>query len=222
MQRSVRSRLRRRSVRPRRHHQHRASPGAPQIFSGTPSPGGGPCLYEPQDGTLFPNNWLRPRFSWTATGDLYRSGERRNQIDPLSSTQPDELDDAGQHVGGLARDTQDMPLTVTIRSSSGGGAPLAGTTSRFTIAPAAASGSIAYFSPTSLTSAGSTVQTPALNGFAVGSEIVEQLLVPSDILSIDWQTYDQGLNRRQVTCIGCHTATPDGDFSFNDLLPGVA
>src|SRR5580658_718379 len=28
---------------------------APTLFSGTPSTSGGPCLYEPADGTLFPN-----------------------------------------------------------------------------------------------------------------------------------------------------------------------
>jgi hypothetical protein len=31
-------------------------------------PTGGPCLVEPEIGTLFPRNWLRPRFSWLATG----------------------------------------------------------------------------------------------------------------------------------------------------------
>ncbi|HVT66911.1 MAG TPA: hypothetical protein VHF26_04115, partial [Trebonia sp.] len=40
-------------------------PNAAQTFSGTPAGSGGPCLLEPQDGTLLPNNWLRPRFSWT-------------------------------------------------------------------------------------------------------------------------------------------------------------
>src|SRR5579863_2580940 len=45
--------------------------GAAQIFANGGSGNGGPCLFEPQDGTLLPNNWLRPRFSWTATGDLY-------------------------------------------------------------------------------------------------------------------------------------------------------
>jgi hypothetical protein len=43
------------------------APGdAPALF-GDPSSGassGGPCLVEPEPGTLFPRNWLRPRFSW--------------------------------------------------------------------------------------------------------------------------------------------------------------
>src|SRR5450755_41887 len=29
---------------------------------------GGPCLVEPEVGSLYPNNWLRPRFHWIAPG----------------------------------------------------------------------------------------------------------------------------------------------------------
>ena len=33
-------------------------------------------------------------------------------------------------------------------------------------------------------------------------------------------TYDQGLNTRNVKCIGCHTSTPDGAYiAFNDFYP---
>src|SRR5262245_23001193 len=45
-----------------------APANAPTLFgppgSGTPS--GGPCLFEPEPGALFPNNWLRPRFRFVA------------------------------------------------------------------------------------------------------------------------------------------------------------
>src|SRR5688500_7859225 len=43
-------------------------PNAPDLFGdpGSGSPTGGPCLVEPEVGTLFPRNWLRPRFSWIA------------------------------------------------------------------------------------------------------------------------------------------------------------
>ena len=35
-----------------------------------------------------------------------------------------------------------------------------------------------------------------------------------------WKTVDQSSNPRSVTCIGCHTSTPDGAFiSFNDFYP---
>ena len=47
---------------------------------------GGPCLFEPEVGTLFPQNWLRPRFSWIA-GDGETLLELRltadNQAQPL-------------------------------------------------------------------------------------------------------------------------------------------
>jgi hypothetical protein len=45
---------------------------AGQIF-GTPGQGaaGGPCIIEPQENSLFPNNWLRPRIRFTAGQGLY-------------------------------------------------------------------------------------------------------------------------------------------------------
>src|SRR3954453_6887502 len=46
-------------------------PGVPpnpgDMFTGTPS-GAAPCVTEPEDGALFPNNWLRPRVKWTGAG----------------------------------------------------------------------------------------------------------------------------------------------------------
>ena len=120
-----------------------------------------------------------------------------------------------------------MPLTVTIRSSSHGGAPSAGTPVSFTIAPVGASGNLVYWSPTGSTSGGMTVSgQTTLNGFAVGDETITQVLTCSgtqancDIKSSGWETDDQGLNLRPVSCIGCHTSTPDGNFiSFNDFYP---
>ena len=35
------------------------------MFNGTPPTANGPCISEPEDGTLFPNNWLRPRVKFT-------------------------------------------------------------------------------------------------------------------------------------------------------------
>src|SRR3954465_3683600 len=91
-----------------------APPGAPPIFANAGSGSGGPCLLEPQDGTLLPNNWLRPRFSWTGTGDLYElrvsGGNQSDDLvvytDKTSWTMPAAMWRA------LAIDTEDMPLTV--------------------------------------------------------------------------------------------------------------
>src|SRR5262252_3103204 len=35
---------------------------APTLFGGTQGNNAGPCIVSPQDGTLMPQNWLRPRF----------------------------------------------------------------------------------------------------------------------------------------------------------------
>jgi hypothetical protein len=203
--------------------------GAEQIFGGTPNSSGGPCIFEPQDGTLFPNNWLRPRFSWTASGDLYQLRvSASNQADDLvvytdqtSWTMPASM------WRGLGADSTGAPLTVTVSSSSHGGTPSAGTPVSFTIAPVGASGNLVYWSPTGSTNGGMAVSgQTTLNGFSVGDETVAQVLTCGskgcDIKApaTAWETDDQGLNLRPVSCIGCHTSTPDGNFiSFNDFYP---
>ena len=82
----------------------------------------------------------------------------------------------------LAIDSEDMPLTVTVRSSSHGGAPSTGTGAAFTIAPVGASGNLVYWSPTGSTNAGTgMVGNTLLSGMSVGGESVTQVLVPSDV-----------------------------------------
>lgn len=198
--------------------------GAAQIFANGGSGSGGPCLFEPQDGTLLPNNWLRPRFSWTASGDLYElrvSGA--NQADDLvvytdktSWTMPAAMWRA------LAIDSQGIALTVTISSSSHGGAPSKGTGAAFSIAPVGASGNLVYWSPSGSTNANTgPVGNTLLSGMSVGGESVTQVLVPTDVgKNGTWNTMDVAYNKRAVTCIGCHTSTPDGNFiAFNDAYP---
>ncbi len=203
--------------------------GAAQIFGGSGSASGGPCLYEPQDGTLFPSNWLRPRFSWTGTGDLYelRVSAANQQDDLVVYTDQTTWTMPAAMWRGLGVDSADMPMTVTIRSSSHGGAPSMGTQTSFTIAPVGASGNLVYWSPTGSISGGMTVSgQTTLNGFAVGDETVKQVLTcgstSCDISppASSWQTFNQGLTLRAVSCIGCHTSTPDGNYiAFNDFYP---
>ena len=124
----------------------------------------------------------------------------------------------------LGIDSNDMPLTVKISSSSHGGAPAAGTSSTFTIAPVGASGNLVYWSPSGSTNAGTgMVGNTVLSGFSVGSEMVKQVLVPTDIATPTtnyWMTMGNDYKERAVTCIGCHTSTPDGNFiGFNDAWP---
>ena len=175
------------------------TPDVPGLF-GDPTSGaamGGPCLVEPEVGTLFPNNWLRPRFSWIASGtenmfELQLTAA--NQINPLivytsatSWTMPAAIWSA------LAAHTEDQPITVTIRGATySAGAftsgPAQGTAGAIAIAPVAAPGAIVYWT----TSAGT-----ALRGFHIGDETVTDVMHPSDAAT---------------ACIGCHASTPDGMF----------
>src|SRR5258708_27406529 len=36
--------------------------------AGSGAKSGGPCLVEPEIGTMYPKNWLRPRFAWIPAG----------------------------------------------------------------------------------------------------------------------------------------------------------
>ncbi|HVY37546.1 MAG TPA: hypothetical protein VHM31_06410 [Polyangia bacterium] len=202
--------------------------GAAQAFSGTPATTGGPCLVEPQDGTLLPKNWLRPRFSWTSTGtgDLYalhvtapnQTPDLVVYTDKTSWTMPKAMWLA------LAGHTQNVPITVTVLSAHAGTAST-GTTAAFSVASVGVTGNLVYVSGNSGPTAGGLT---TLNGFSVGAETVGQVLscgkvtgvLQCDVDATDWQTVDQGLNPQPVQCIGCHTSTPDGAFiSFNNASP---
>ena len=120
----------------------------------------------------------------------------------------------------LGAHSSSMGLTVTISSSSHGGAPSAGTSSGFQIAPVGASGNLVYWSPTGPSGAMGVTGTTTLSGFSIGDESVTQVLQPSNVLATDWETDNQGLALRPVSCIGCHTSTPDGRLHLvQRLLP---
>ena len=207
--------------------------GAGQAFSSMPVESGGPCLLEPQDGTMLPNNWLRPRFTWTPTGasDLYE----------LHLTAPNQNADLIVYTSktswtmpkpmwvALAGHTQDMSIQVTVLSAHSG-VVSTGTTVGFTVAPVGASGSLVYWSPQGSTNGGTGPPgLTTLNGFEVGDETVDQVLscgavnkvLQCDITAADWATLDpSGTTQQPVTCIGCHTSTPDGEYiSFNNFDP---
>ena len=159
---------------------------------------GGPCLYEPEVGTLFPQNWLRPRFSWIpgAGETLFELRvTAANQAQPLivyttasSWTMPLDI------WAGLSAHTIDQPITLTVRgvawNGQTGGTPSVGSSGTIAIAPVAAPGSIVYWTPSSGT---------ALRGFHIGDESVVDILTPT--------TADS-----DTQCVGCHSSTPDGKF----------
>lgn len=175
---------------------------APELF-GASSQGaqtGGPCLIEPELGALYPDNWLRPRFRWVVPQDENIFELRlqiANQTNPLvvyttsnEWTMPDAMWDA------LRADSYDEPINVTIRGGALAGDALTGealgSAGTIGIAPVIAPGTIVYWTPTSGT---------ALKGFAVGDETVTPVLQPGQVTEY------------ATTCIGCHNATPDGDYA---------
>lgn len=178
-----------------------APAGAPGLF-GDPASGaatGGPCLVEPEVGTLYPNNWLRPRFSWSpgAGENLYELRlTTANQVNPLVVyTSATQWTMPAAMWAGLTAHAIDQPITVTVRGAtfSGGvltAGPARGTSGDIAIAPVDAPGAIVYWT----TTGGS-----ALRGFHIGDETVRDIVRPT--------TAGAG-----VRCIGCHGSTPDGEF----------
>jgi hypothetical protein len=185
-----------------------APPNSATLF-GPPAQGaasGGPCLLEPEDNVLFPQNWLRPRFRWTAA-----SGETlfelrlhaANQLSDLvvyttstSWTMPKPMWDA------LRTHSPTEAMTVAIRGAVLAGGALqneaTGTQTTMGIAPVQATGTIVYW-----TTHDSATATSVLKGFSAGDETVAPVLTPMQ--------YSQA-QQTMSNCVGCHTSTPDGEF----------
>src|SRR5947207_1781772 len=122
----------------------------------------------------------------------------------------------------LAGHTREMPIAVSVRSASpSGGNVQMGSTTHFTIAPVGADGKLVYWSTSGTTyfNGKPTGTETMLSGFAVGDEGGVEVLRPNQAAMKTWK---QGLDQpqRSVTCIGCHTSTPDGSYiAFNDFYP---
>jgi hypothetical protein len=202
-------------------------PAAPIVEAGAPAdaaakfgePGSGaatgdPCLYEPQVGALFPNNWLRPRFRWTGNASLYelRVHAQREKNDLVVYTTKTEWVMPKEMWANLAAHVQDEPITVTLRALSGSGVTV-GTQGDITIAPVQAGGSLVYWASTSIDPG---LTTSSLVGFRVGDEGVVTALQPGDVQAQVYGDSPQltgpefGAQEGQVRCVGCHTSTPDG------------
>jgi hypothetical protein len=173
--------------------------GAPTLFG--PASGGsmsgGPCLVDPEDGALFPQNWLRPRFHFIAPGgqNLFEirlhSDKEANDFVVYTAQSTWTMDSSTW--SKLAAHLVDQPITVTVRGgvfngSQLVGGPQLGSTATFTIAPADAAGAIVYWT---------TSNGTALRGFTIGQETVQDILRPA---------------QATTACVGCHSSTPDGRF----------
>ncbi len=190
------------------------------------SSSGGPCLYEPSvssgssPGALFPNNWLRPIFEFTAP-----SGQSLFEIRIVTAAEANPLVVYTTKTSwtmpltlwtALAKNAMGVPITVSVRGmASGGGTPSLGTSGDIQIAPAAATGAMVFWSTASfLTNSTST----NLQGFQVGDEGTTLALSPTQVQQQVWAQPPTGGNFPQppvlepVGCIGCHTSTPDGNY----------
>ncbi|HEY0255534.1 MAG TPA: hypothetical protein VGC41_28590, partial [Kofleriaceae bacterium] len=175
------------------------TPADSSTLFGDPTTGaatGGPCLFEPEVNTVYPRNWIRPRFTWLAG-----AGENLFELRITTPTQVNALvvyTTATQWTmpqdiwNGLTSHSVNTPLTVAIRGGAFDGTQLTsiehGSTGDISIAPVDAPGAIVYWT---------TSQGTKLNGFHIGDESVKNIIT----------TADTG-----TQCIGCHSSTPDGDF----------
>jgi hypothetical protein len=168
---------------------------------------GGPCLIEPETGSLYPNNWVRPRFSWTTNDTAKHLFELRlhvnNQTNDLvvyttqsQWTMPQAMWQA------LSAHSQDVPMTVSIRDGQLNGTTLSGealgSTGSLGIAPVAAPGTIVYWAIVN-----GEGGTGVLKGFRIGDESVIDVLSGPQVQVNPAPTGNRA-------CIGCHASTPDG------------
>ena len=189
-------------------------PAAPIVTGGAPSNaatmfgGSGaaaaPCLTEPEDGSLFPNNWLRPRVKVSAPGAQvleirFHASMEANDLVVYTGQDSWAMDKTIWRA--LATHVIDQPISVAVRAVGPSGLTAAATAS-FTIAPVTAGGQMVYWALRGFDA--SNPDNEELFGFAVGDETVRSVLKVAQV-----QQTSSGVS---VGCIGCHTATPDGSF----------
>ena len=197
-----------------------APSGAAAMFGAAGSgASGGPCLVEPQDGTLFPNGgvdgkgWLTPRVSFGAAAgqDLFEirfhTPVEKNDLVVYTSNTFWTLDLTTWL--NISKNLVGQPITVTVRASAGSTITLGGSAA-FTVASLEASGSVIYW-----TTAGhdNNATSTALNGFHIGDIGNAPILASTQVTQTVVGTQpDGGTPGTPVAdfCIGCHTATPDG------------
>ena len=196
---------------------------------------GGPsavCITEPMNGSLVPRNWWRPRVHFTP-----QPGETLFEIRFHADVEKNDLvvyttkssylmpEAAWQGVAAHA-----ASLKVTVRGTSAAGGAVSRAESILNIAPVTVGGAMVYWATTS---AEESTSTSKLVGFQVGEEgTVDALRVddvkesglfdeaggvkPSPVLPSAMAVAAPG----RVSCIGCHTSTPDGSaVAFNDGWP---
>ena len=204
----------------------------PNLFNGAAS-GAGPCIIEPQDGSLFPRNWLRARvnfFSGASSGVKYRLTFHadREAHDLVAYASGDKMPwGMPQQVWhALATNVMEEDITLTVKASTGGESSV-----KFRIAPAEVAGTLVFWHTTSYKA---EPGKSALYGFRPGDEGVVSALTSEQI-----QTKMMGASGQPSTengrttagtalCVGCHASTPDGksvtttdDWPWNVALSNI-
>jgi hypothetical protein len=187
-------------------------------FSGSPS-GAGPCVAEPEDGSLYPYNWARPRIRWTGASSLAQVTIHADleANDLVVYTMADQWIMDKDIWTGLSQHVHEQDVSVTVRLAGGGA-----TTVKFQIASASAAGSIVFWAadPSAVGNQNVTTvddTTSYLRGFKVSEE---GTVVALKFSQVKQKSRDQSYNTRTPTCMGCHAATPDPGFvAFVDNWP---
>jgi hypothetical protein len=207
-------------------------------FGASSSTSGGPCIVEPGDGTLVPNNWVRPRIRWTSNGSgpfkitIHANREANDLVVYTSNKQWTMPKSIWTALAASAWDdgSGNDQITITVADAN------SGSQMKFSIAPANANGSMIYW-----TAAGDVAGWAWLEGFKVGDESAAQVLTaptgPYQMSATDVQwtwSRDSGGNLSNtnrdtntaltptgdVQCIGCHVAVPDtNSLAYVDFYP---
>ena len=180
-----------------------SDPGLPadvatQLGASNGAAGTAPCVSEPAMGALIPNNWTPLYFEWSSTGNLYelRLHVENQQNDLVVYTTATTYTMPAAMWTALASHSADLDITVSLRSatlvSNAVSATSLAATGTVRIAPVAAQGNIVYWT---------TTNGSALKGYGIGSATVSTLVSPAQL--------NDG-----TTCVGCHTSSPDGKYTF--------
>jgi hypothetical protein len=190
---------------------------------GPPSTAPGPCVTEPENGALFPNNWLRPRVRVPgSTGVLKITFHAAKQANDLVAYTTAETWAMPKDIWtALARHVVEEDITVTVQVPSGGV-----TSVKFQVAPVGAGGSMVFWAADPAAAGKTGVENMTqeaiandsmLMGFTVGDESTVPTLKITDV---DQQVALQNGKTQGSHCIGCHVGTPDGDYvAFVDAWP---
>ncbi len=201
---------------------------APSMFSGTPPSSGGPCIVEPQDDTLFPNNWLRPRVHFTGAGSgklVKITMAAPNQTNVLTAYTTSDTWIMPKEVWSSLRYHQISDyVTVTVWVQGGGASNV-----KFRTAPVGAGGNLIFWAANPATVdldphvcwPPNTIDKCAtgsrLRGFSVGDETTIPVL---EIPQVKQGSRTDAGNPAPVICVGCHTGMPDSGFvTFVDHYP---